>query len=527
MFCYISYKIFTLISYITYLIFSINILDYINLCFNIYSKMNCKLNLKSLFWKLKIKFIGEKVLFDKYYNLREIKKINENDNTIEKNILVKQINNFIKINLNNEIKDVIVSLSGGVDSMVILFILIFLRNKLENKKKFNIYTASIDYGTRSESKYETLYLKKYCEYFNVEFNCVTVSHVERKTGQNTRNEYEEESQKIRFDLYNQIIGNINIKNNNEEKVGIFLGHHKDDLVENIFNNIIKGRSINDLEVMEEISKKKNIIFYRPLLEYYKEEIYNFSNKYKVPYFRDTTPKWSKRGLLRNEIFPLIERVYGPSWKINYNKLGLQSRNLKNEINNKLEDLINNTKIKEDRIYINHDILIELIGTKRKKSIINISLQENLIFREYVRHIFHNVFGKSSPRESIFSKIKIKEKEFYLDLVNTNQEKIFLIINSNIFSIINNKLIEKINIMTPNIKKIETQNNHMSSNFKNFLEGNINYYIKQECKEFKKILNKNNKKFTTLIDLPINIKGKLYLYVKNNEDKLNQEIEYKF
>ena len=164
--------------------------------------------LNKLYWRLKIKFIGEKVLFDKYYQLNEIKKINENDTAIEKNVLVKEIKSFIKNNLNNEIKDVIVSLSGGVDSMVILYILIFLRNKMELNKQFKIHTASIDYGTRTESKYETEYLKKYCKYFNVNFNCVTVSHVERKTGLNTRNEYEEESQKIRFDLYNQIIRNI-------------------------------------------------------------------------------------------------------------------------------------------------------------------------------------------------------------------------------------------------------------------------------------------------------------------------------
>ena len=483
--------------------------------------------LNKLYWRLKIKFIGEKVLFDKYYQLNEIKKINENDTAIEKNVLVKEIKSFIKNNLNNEIKDVIVSLSGGVDSMVILYILIFLRNKMELNKQFKIHTASIDYGTRTESKYETEYLKKYCKYFNVNFNCVTVSHVERKTGLNTRNEYEEESQKIRFDLYNQIIRNIKIKNNidcekedieEENKIGIFLGHHKDDLVENIFNNIIKGRSINDLEVMEEISTKKNVNFFRPLLDYYKQEIYNFSDKYKVPYFRDTTPKWSKRGLLRNEIFPLIEKVYGPSWKINYNKLGLQSRNLKNEVNNKLEELIYHTQIKEDRIYIKHDILLELIGNLTKKSDLGGSLNENLIFREYIRYIFHNVFGKSSPRESIFSRIKIKEKKFYLDLVNTNQEKIFLIIDSNIFSIIDNRLIDRINVMDPEVNNVKKIPEKKIIKFENFLEGNLSYYLKESCNKNRIIINKNNKKLFCGIDLPINIKNSLYLLVdnKNNE-----------
>ena len=39
-------------------------------------------------------------------------------------------------------------------------------------------------------------------------------------------------------------------------------------------------------------------------------ILEYAHTYGVPYFKDTTPKWSTRGKLRNELQPLLRDVYG-------------------------------------------------------------------------------------------------------------------------------------------------------------------------------------------------------------------------
>ena len=44
----------------------------------------------------------------------------------------------------------------------------------------------------------------------------------------------------------------------------------------------------------------------------------------VPYFKDTTPDWSNRGILRRQIFPLFEKQYGNVFRQNLNRLGDQS-----------------------------------------------------------------------------------------------------------------------------------------------------------------------------------------------------------
>lgn len=42
----------------------------------------------------------------------------------------------------------------------------------------------------------------------------------------------------------------------------------------------------------------------------KSHIYDYSHKFGVPYFKDTTPHWSTRGKLRNRLLPLLDEIYG-------------------------------------------------------------------------------------------------------------------------------------------------------------------------------------------------------------------------
>ena len=73
------------------------------------------------------------------------------------NELVVTINKFMEDN-NLYQNGVIVSLSGGVDSMVLFSILI----RLKQIKDFPLAVSSINYNLRSESKKESEFIKQYC-----------------------------------------------------------------------------------------------------------------------------------------------------------------------------------------------------------------------------------------------------------------------------------------------------------------------------------------------------------------------------
>ena len=46
---------------------------------------------------------------------------------------------------------------------------------------------------------------------------------------------------------------------------------------------------------------------RPFLEIPKSALIDFANRYSLPYFIDSTPKWSERGRLRDTVIPTLEK----------------------------------------------------------------------------------------------------------------------------------------------------------------------------------------------------------------------------
>tara|TARA_B110000090_G_C13067651_1_gene325977 strand:- start:23 stop:301 length:279 start_codon:yes stop_codon:yes gene_type:complete len=62
--------------------------------------------------------------------------------------------------------------------------------------------------------------------------------------------------------------------------------------------------------MESTGTTDGVSIWRPLLGHSKDDIFSFAHDYGVPYFIDTTPSWSTRGKLRNQLVPLLVDMYG-------------------------------------------------------------------------------------------------------------------------------------------------------------------------------------------------------------------------
>ena len=237
--------------------------------------------------------------FDKYKNILEYVpdiqlKIQE-QNIMDEDIM-KTISEFCK-RLDN--KKVLVSLSGGVDSMVLITILHWL--------DFPIVAAHINYNNRSETTIEQQFLEQWCEYNGIKLYIKNINEIKRSTTK--RSDYETITKNMRLDFYKEIIRNENIDY-------VLLAHHKDDIIENVFANICRGRNYLDLAVIREHTTISDIKIGRPMINYYKTVIYEFAHKYQVPYFLDTTPKWSVRGKYRDIISPAIEDAFTQNVKEN-------------------------------------------------------------------------------------------------------------------------------------------------------------------------------------------------------------------
>tara|TARA_B100000900_G_scaffold308728_1_gene267423 strand:- start:2871 stop:3971 length:1101 start_codon:yes stop_codon:yes gene_type:complete len=247
------------------------------------------------------------------------------------------LKNYVKKNNN---KKYLVSLSGGVDSMVLATILCYLGCE--------VIACHINYNNRKETKYEQEFLEVWCKYNDIKLYVKSINDVIR--GSIKRSEYESYTRNIRFNLYKEVLA---LENCDE----ILLGHHKDDIVENIIANVCRGRNVLDLAVIKETNVVNDVIMVRPMINLYKENIYNFAQENGVPYFKDTTPEWSVRGKYRTNVHIALQDTFGENMKENLIGLARQSDEwnmliMKQLIEPFLESVKHNYNGASDNVYFN-------------------------------------------------------------------------------------------------------------------------------------------------------------------------------
>ena len=217
---------------------------------------------------------------------------------------------------------VIVSLSGGVDSMVIASVLAHLTKSCGYN--LQVYGIHIDYANRPESAAEADYVRRYCESKGIHFCIRRIDEVTR--GIDARDDYERIAREARYDCYRETVKlcRKDVSGDASVDIGVMLGHHRGDLRENVLSNAHKGCGPLDLSGMTQVSVNDRVIIYRPLLPLEKKDIFDYAHRFGVPYFKDTTPHWSTRGKLRNKLVPLLQEIYGEGSMNNLSNLAVES-----------------------------------------------------------------------------------------------------------------------------------------------------------------------------------------------------------
>lgn len=195
----------------------------------------------------------------------------------------------------------IVGVSGGVDSMVLLHLL----NACRKEFNLSLIVAHVNHGLRpEESEREAHLVQKESERlgFQFEYGKFDVKKIQRMGGLSAQ----DAGRRIRF----QFFKNLLLKNQAQK---IALGHNADDQVETILLRLIRGSGLQGLKGMLPIREGRVI---RPLLEAYREEIESFAREKEIPFLVDSSNL--KEDYLRNRVrlslIPLIEREYQPAFK---------------------------------------------------------------------------------------------------------------------------------------------------------------------------------------------------------------------
>ena len=264
--------------------------------------------------------------------------------------MFKKFNKHI-LRLLTKKSNVLVGVSGGLDSMVLCSLLI------ESKIKFSV--AHVNYNLRKpESDNDELFLKNYCFKNNLTF------YAKRYDLSNQKNSIQEVARNLRYKFFN----NIYDKQNHTH---ILTAHHHDDNIETLLINIYRGKKINVFSGIEE--SKKNLV--RPFLIFNKDELLKYALKNKLKWRHDISNSSNKylRNKIRNILIPKLKLI-DSNYRNNFKTL------IKNSKNKKIFEDIYLNKIEKLYLKKNGDNVIE---SKKANWIgYNTKSIELMLFRKY-------------------------------------------------------------------------------------------------------------------------------------------------
>jgi len=164
---------------------------------------------------------------------------------------------------------VAVAVSGGPDSMSLLFLI----KAFIKYKKGNLMALIVDHRIRKNSKDEAKYISAYLNKNNINSQILTVhkDNVSKKSMNEARN-----------NRYN-LLTDFCIKNN---ILHLFIAHHKDDNLETFLNRKIAGSDFYGLKSMSELSLYNKVLMIRPLLNLSKNKLIDYNKKNKIEYIND-------------------------------------------------------------------------------------------------------------------------------------------------------------------------------------------------------------------------------------------------
>lgn len=242
--------------------------------------------------------------------------------------MIDTIKNFIKDeNLIEKNETIVVGVSGGIDSMVLLNVLY--------KLGYNLVIAHVNHNVRVESKDELIFVKEYAKERNIPFESIVL---EKISGVN----FQDKARKLRYDFFFDVARKYKANK-------IATAHHLDDLLETILMRISRGSNLYGYGGIKPIIHYGFASIIRPLLCVTRRDIKEYQEKNNIPFMEDNSNSKDKytRNRYRHNVVPILVEEnptiyqnilkYSKQVYLSFEYIRKQSINLYNKNNGELNN----------------------------------------------------------------------------------------------------------------------------------------------------------------------------------------------
>ena len=213
----------------------------------------------------------------------------KNENRIQDKIYQSFQNNLKKDNPDLEI---LLGLSGGLDSCVLLDLLAQMQTQLH----FKLKAIHVHHGLSPSADDWLNFCKKKCKLLDIEFYDVKV-----KINEKSSLGIEGEARELRYRAIKK-----------KQKGILALGHHQNDQAETLMLQLFRGSGLKGLAGMPEFDINRK--FWRPMLNIKKELLEKYASENNIEYIEDESNEDINfdRNFIRSKVLPLIESRYPAS-----------------------------------------------------------------------------------------------------------------------------------------------------------------------------------------------------------------------
>ena len=189
---------------------------------------------------------------------------------------------------------VVLGVSGGLDSVVLLHALHMLRDEMQ----IELVAAHLDHGLRENSADDARFVSSVCASLNV-------SLVTKRIEISTKCNQEAWGREQRYSFFEEIMGS-------KCPAVVATAHHRDDLVETFYWRLLSNRLSNDLRIITECSLKEKRI--RPLLCLSRAQILDYAAENNLSYTLDNSNFNLEftRNKIRHELLPFLRSSFSPN-----------------------------------------------------------------------------------------------------------------------------------------------------------------------------------------------------------------------
>ena len=230
-----------------------------------------------------------------------------------KNVVYRFLNKHYDSN-----KPVLLGLSGGPDSLVLLDVLLKYQDSL------SLGIAHVDHGWRSESGEEAAQLQTLAKKLSLPF------HLKRLDPKNISGNLEAGCREERLNFFRNLCQEHGYQ-------AVLLAHHADDQAETVLKKFFEGSSLPYLSGMQPITQVDGLILWRPMLEVTKKEILDWIKSHHLKPFEDVTNFDTAylRGRFRTRIIPQLSEEFGKEISPSLRRLSQEAQELKQYMDERL------------------------------------------------------------------------------------------------------------------------------------------------------------------------------------------------